>query len=235
MRVSALEQIVAQLSNVPRPIDESLSPNYLTINPTTGAIGAEFAGGIVMLENQTATFNPTAGISWLGADGNPKEYLNGYLVTGGIGTGDHVLQMYSNPDAFDVCGFAVSAQAAGGAGSASITAACLDSVEAGQSLLVLDSAGNSAFCQLAVAQQLQMQVGSTTVTVPTGFNAINFNLSTFWTHSHIACFVTITGGSGLNNITFTGSNNPSLTQGQLLAENTAGSQVVSISYISFGR
>jgi hypothetical protein len=164
-RVQALEQQVQQLSTTQR--DETLQPTNNTINPATGAVGALFSGGVQVPESPIDTYNADDAIGWVSTDRVIRDYILG--VVNGAAHELHMNARADGPTGADLAELKVSSQAAGGLGSAVVSAVAQDSAGGGAAAVILNSLGGSSFLQLAGgATQVAIAYGSSTLTWPGG-------------------------------------------------------------------
>lgn len=138
-RIAALEQ--AQSSGA---TPESLSPNYLTVNPD-GTIGALFTGGVQMLEE--VVLGSEGAVTWTDPTGHISERVDGQ-INGGL----HQIIVESAAPNSGGSNFAeLVANTSEGvlAGGSWIQALALASGDPGAINIVLDSLGRSSFLQIA--------------------------------------------------------------------------------------
>lgn len=134
-RVAALEQGVSANS-------EALSPNYLTLDPATGKIGALFTGGIQIPEGTGIPFAPGSGIGWIDALNNLIETIYAY----GPGP-NHILSITNTPDAQDTCNVTLEAEESGGVGTAAVGAGATSALQSGV-VRIIGSDNSSSFLQM---------------------------------------------------------------------------------------
>lgn len=137
----------------------SLTPNYLTIDPVTGEVGAVFPGGIAMPAGTGFPIPPpdTRAIRWEASDGSGT--LRSFLFTNDNGGGGNQLSMYVMDDPGPLPDFVTMAVAdAGGSVLSALevieTAAGLGEIFAfadrpggAEQRVILDGNGNSDFIQ----------------------------------------------------------------------------------------
>lgn len=126
-------------------------PNYLTVDPTTGEVGAVFPGGIVMPAVEPNTDpGTTRAVTWIReADGSFVAQMSG-VDSGGNGAGDtHALSLQAFwganpvvPDSGAIISLIAAATGLGGASSIFINA--FDGI-GGAFAQLLESTGRSAF------------------------------------------------------------------------------------------
>ena len=141
-RVAALE---AQVTGS----DESAQPNYLTIDPATGLIGAVFSGGLELVEApQGSSFAPSS-IAWQALGVTFERIIGTEYTLVGKTVHDLAVQVLADIDNYAV--FSITATESGPSGGSACSVALADDVNIGTavaSALVLDSAGHSSFLQL---------------------------------------------------------------------------------------
>lgn len=124
---------------------DQLTPNYLTVD-AAGNVGAMFAGGVTVPATIADPPIESDAITFTRDDGSPAGRLFVKLLAGG---GNALLTLEADTPAPNFASVGLRAVGA-----------------ATQSVVGIDSLGNSSFLQLVSAQQLQLDHGSATATFP---------------------------------------------------------------------
>lgn len=136
-RIRRLEKLAGE--------SEALQPNYLSYNPVTGVITANFSGvftGSLILPEavNTSPISPTSAVAWQDAGKVNREYIQGVNEVG-----VHFLWLACQPDTNDTAVLFTEAQPAGPAGSAIVEASAQDSTSGVSNVVIINSQGGSSF------------------------------------------------------------------------------------------